>query len=473
MRHSEPARNLEYVLLKMSPVEPDPPPGPSQGTVPPAVATKEVPPDKPSLPAGAEAIAPAVPAEALGETPAGEGLVAAVSSTLPPGTIVFESMPPATTEAAGSIDRPARPLQEQYVADRRAQTLATLDRHRMTFFSDVSQECRTPLTLILGPAANLLAGVHGPLSDEQRDQIRIVHQNGVHLLKLVNTLFTFLRIEDGAGEAMWQLPDDVAAPGPPVDAPLADPSTASSAPDSDGRIPVAEDDAKQVASWAAFYAAASHELRNPIQSLQLQVLSILRGLEAEQATPQLEWVQARVDRANDQLARVIRLLDRLLDVSRISSGRLLLEIEDVDLAEVAGTAIHWLEPTEQAQITRRFEPVTGLWDRLRLEQIVTNLVTNALKYGEGHPIDVVVHGDDRIARLSVTDRGIGIAAEHQERIFQRFERAVTDRRYPGFGLGLWITRQIVDELGGTMSLQSVPGEGSTFIVDLPRARRER
>jgi signal transduction histidine kinase len=388
-------------------------------------------------------------------------MASAVPAALPPGTVVFESIAPGTADSGTRAEGPTQPLHEEYVAERQAESLATLERQRMTFFSDVSQECRTPLAFIVGPAANLLAGVHGPLTGEQRDQIRIVHHNAVHLLKLVNTLFTFLRIEAGAREAMWQLPDDIAPP----------------AEDDDGGRPsapmTADDVDRKEASWASFYAAASHELRNPIHSLQLQVLGILRGLQAEQRTPQLEWVRARVDKANDQLSRVIRLLDRLLDVSRISSGRLPLVIEAVDLAEVAATAIDWLEGAERAQIRCRFEPAAGRWDRLRLEQVVTNLVSNALKYGEGEPIDVLVQGDGRTARLSVTDRGIGIAPEHHQRIFQRFERAVTEPRYPGFGLGLWITRQIVDELGGTLSLRSAPGKGSTFVVELPIAPRDR
>jgi signal transduction histidine kinase len=230
---------------------------------------------------------------------------------------------------------------------------------------------------------------------------------------------------------------------------------------------------EHIASWDAFYTAASHELRNPIHSLQLQVLAILRGLEGEERTPQLEWVQWRVGKANNQLSRVIRLLDRLLDVSRISSGRLPLVLEDVDFAEVAAAVLDRLEPAEQGQITRTLDSTTGRWDRVRLEQVVTNLVTNALKYGEGQPIEIVIQGNERSARLAVTDRGIGVAVEHQERIFQRFERAVTERRYSGFGLGLWITSRIVEELGGTMSLQSAPGEGSTFIVELPKTPQDR
>jgi signal transduction histidine kinase len=100
-------------------------------------------------------------------------------------------------------------------------------------------------------------------------------------------------------------------------------------------------------------------------------------------------------------------------------------------------------------------------------------VSNALKYGEGKPIEIVVTGDDARARLEVTDHGIGIAPHHQERVFERFERAVTDRRYAGFGLGLWITSRIVEEFGGSLTLRSELGAGSTFIVDLPRKPKEQ
>ena len=126
-----------------------------------------------------------------------------------------------------------------------------------------------------------------------------------------------------------------------------------------------------------------------------------------------------------------RLLNTLLDVSRIASGRLPLALEDVDLAEVATDVISQLAESEQAQITCVLESTIGRWDRARLKQVVTNLVTNALKYGEGKAIDVVVTAHGEGARLEVSDHGIGVAAEHHERIFERFERAVTDRRYAG------------------------------------------
>ena len=118
-------------------------------------------------------------------------------------------------------------------------------------------------------------------------------------------------------------------------------------------------------------------------------------------------------------------------------------------------------------------PCVGQWDRLRLEQVVTNLLSNAVKYGAGRPIEMGVSGDEAFARFSVRDHGIGILPEHRARIFDRFERAVSDRHYGGLGLGLWIVRQIVDALGGTISVESEIGKGSVFEVSLPRAARRR
>jgi signal transduction histidine kinase len=115
-------------------------------------------------------------------------------------------------------------------------------------------------------------------------------------------------------------------------------------------------------------------------------------------------------------------------------------------------------------------PVVGIWDRLRLIQIATNLVGNAVKYGRGRPIDVTVRAEGGVAMLEVIDRGIGISDEDRERIFDRFERAVSERHYGGLGLGLWITREIVKVLGGEITVESTLGEGSTFTVRLPVKR---
>jgi signal transduction histidine kinase len=111
--------------------------------------------------------------------------------------------------------------------------------------------------------------------------------------------------------------------------------------------------------------------------------------------------------------------------------------------------------------------VIGRWDRLRIEQVVENLLSNALKYGGAQPISVIVERNGEEARLTVRDRGIGIDAADQQRIFDRFERAVASQRAGGFGLGLWITKQIVDAHGGSIRVESTPGSGSAFLVELP------
>ena len=102
--------------------------------------------------------------------------------------------------------------------------------------------------------------------------------------------------------------------------------------------------------------------------------------------------------------------------------------------------------------------------------MITNLLGNAIKYGEGKPIEVTIGETEEYARLEVRDQGIGIPLEDQQRVFERFERAVSDRHYGGLGLGLWITRQVVEAHRGTIRLESKPGEGTTFIVELPRRR---
>jgi len=124
----------------------------------------------------------------------------------------------------------------------------------------------------------------------------------------------------------------------------------------------------------------------------------------------------------------------------------------------------------------RFDPngeIRGHWDRLRLEQVVTNLLTNAIKYGAGKPIDVAVERAPSLARLTVRDQGIGISAEDQARIFQRFERAVSTRHFGGFGLGLWISKNLVEAHGGRIHVVSQPGAGATFTVELPTGARAR
>jgi PAS domain S-box-containing protein len=222
-----------------------------------------------------------------------------------------------------------------------------------------------------------------------------------------------------------------------------------------------------------FLSIASHELRNPVNALQLQLVALERGIQQSDEHVPREWIGDRVGHAVGAVRRLVRLVETLLDVSRLTAGRLDLEPEEMDFGQSVGTVVDaFRDQLKDRRVTLRVAPVIGSWDRFRLEQIVTNLVSNAIKYGEGSPIEITLDGDGDTAHLAVTDHGIGIDAENQERLFERFERAVSRRHYGGFGLGLWITRRIVDTMGGRITVESRPGEGSTFRVTLPRKRIE-
>lgn len=218
-----------------------------------------------------------------------------------------------------------------------------------------------------------------------------------------------------------------------------------------------------------FLSLASHELRTPLTALKLNVQSLLRPSSegqalAADAANRLQLVARQVDRLG-------HLVDELLDVSRIRTGRLELAIEEADLASIVRDVVKVMADDAAragSVVTCVAEsPVIGQWDGSRLEQVVTNLLSNAIKYGGGKPIDVLVEKHGSGARLTIRDHGIGIAVEDRERIFERFERAVSLQRYAGLGLGLYITHTIVAAHGGTIRVESDPGLGSTFVVELP------
>lgn len=221
-----------------------------------------------------------------------------------------------------------------------------------------------------------------------------------------------------------------------------------------------------------FLAVASHELKTPLTPLRLSIQSVQRLVaRGELAGLPAEHLGSALSRADGQIRRLVRLVDYLLDVSRITTRRLRLQLEPTDLS----AAVHEVLERHRAELAQAGctvsveapGEVVGRWDRLRIEQVVTNLLTNAMKYAPG-PIDVAVDAAADRTRLVVRDRGPGIAREDQERIFLPFERAVSYLRASGFGLGLFIVRQIVDAHGGTVHLDSAPGRGSTFTVELPR-----
>ncbi len=219
-----------------------------------------------------------------------------------------------------------------------------------------------------------------------------------------------------------------------------------------------------------FLQVASHELRGPLGTLRLGVQLLLRDQRGGPATKPSE---PRLRMIGRQADRLVRLADALLDVSRITAGRLVLAREEADLAalvrEVAGRYTEEASDAGCALTCDAPGPVRCPFDAARIEQVLSNLVSNALKYGQGKPVHVSIAASSASARVTVADRGIGIAPADQERIFGRFERAVSGRHYSGLGLGLWIVQQIVAAHGGSIGVESTPGQGSSFTVELPLA----
>src|SRR6185437_3733772 len=218
-----------------------------------------------------------------------------------------------------------------------------------------------------------------------------------------------------------------------------------------------------------FLSIAAHELRNPMHSLLLQVsaaLQVARRDGSAALLPRLERIQQIVD-------RYLKRATLLLDVARMNAVRQKLHLEDVDFAQVAREiAESYAAEAEFHQTCLRLtlpDSLPGRWDRLGIEQIVSNLFSNAIKFGAGAPIEVALSkSDERSAVFVVKDHGLGIAAEDQERIFRRFEQLRSPgARTEGAGLGLWLVRELVQGHGGSITVSSAPNAGATFTVKLP------
>ncbi len=220
-----------------------------------------------------------------------------------------------------------------------------------------------------------------------------------------------------------------------------------------------------------FLSVASHELKTPLTSLGLRLHALARAIGADPDSAVARRHGHEVAAMKRQVTRLAELIDGLLDVSRISTGRLRIHREPVDLSALVQEMVARFVPeAERAGCTlevRPSGPCEGSWDRLRMEQVVSNLLSNALKYGAGRPVYVHVEEEDGRARLWVRDEGIGIDAAAHARIFQKFERAVSERHYGGLGLGLYVVRTLVEAMEGSIRVESQPGEGATFIVELP------
>jgi PAS domain S-box-containing protein len=218
-----------------------------------------------------------------------------------------------------------------------------------------------------------------------------------------------------------------------------------------------------------FLSIASHELKTPVTTLLLQIEAFMCELDSGQLDP--EEMRVRLSKSLEQVHRLSKLVDDLLDVSRASSGHMKIARAPVDLAELAQTVIMRLResaaragcPIQMSAAGR----TVGRWDRSRLDQVLTNLLSNALKFAPGKPIEVHLENRGDTIRVSVRDGGPGVAYEDRERIFDRFERTKEAEGIGGIGLGLWIARQIVRAHGGEITVESEPGKGASFWVELP------
>ena len=222
-----------------------------------------------------------------------------------------------------------------------------------------------------------------------------------------------------------------------------------------------------------FMSMVSHELRTPLNTLyleaQLRQLHLSRGNLAPFAADRLP---AMIERDQRQIRNMVRLIDDMLDVTRMRRGALSIRTQPVDLAALAQAVVESLgQQAEAAGSAIRLEAPSelhGVWDEFRIEQVLTNLLTNALRYGRGKPVEMVVQQFGGAARVTVRDQGIGVAPADHDRIFEQFERTDDSRKHAaGLGLGLYITRKIVGLHGGRIGVESAPGHGALFRVELP------
>jgi signal transduction histidine kinase len=221
-----------------------------------------------------------------------------------------------------------------------------------------------------------------------------------------------------------------------------------------------------------FMSIVAHELRTPLNGLILETQLRKMHLARDNAAAfTLDKMHAMVDRDERQIKSLIRLIEDMLDVSRIRTGKLSIRTSQFDLVKLVSNLLQNFAPQiDAAETSVTFtadQPVVGNWDEFRIEQVISNLLTNALRYGGKSTIDVRVFTKDGQARVEVQDRGIGISEENQRRIFQQFERVSAKTVVAGLGLGLFISEQIVAAHGGSITVESRIGEGALFRVCLP------
>ncbi|MGY1488995.1 hybrid sensor histidine kinase/response regulator [Methylobacillus pratensis] len=221
-----------------------------------------------------------------------------------------------------------------------------------------------------------------------------------------------------------------------------------------------------------FISMVAHELRTPLNTLfldvQVRTLQLERDNLAAFTQPEL---QKMTERDRRQIKNMIRLIDDMLDLTRISSGRLSVRPISTNLTELLQRLVHDLTPQAKTlgytlELDAE-EQIHGEWDAFRLEQIIANLLTNAMRYGNAKPIHISLQQQAGNALIAIKDQGLGISPEDQARIFLAFERCQGNQVSAGLGLGLYIAQQLAEAHQGRITVQSTLGEGSTFTLQLP------
>jgi two-component system OmpR family sensor kinase len=225
-----------------------------------------------------------------------------------------------------------------------------------------------------------------------------------------------------------------------------------------------------VAARDTFIAVAAHELRNPMTPMLGHVDLLLSGLRAAKYSP--EQIEQRLERIRQVMGHYLKRAEVLLNVSRITSGKFALEPRPSDLADLLRSIVAtFAEPARHVGSPIGINvpaSLPGMWDPLAMEQIIDNLVSNAIKYGGHRPVEVRAEASGGAVRISVRDHGPGISAENRARIFGRFERVIgTQEARSGFGIGLWVVSQLVGAMGGTITVDNAQGGGTVFVIVVP------
>jgi signal transduction histidine kinase len=221
-----------------------------------------------------------------------------------------------------------------------------------------------------------------------------------------------------------------------------------------------------------FATMVVHDLRDPLSGMLLRLGSMARRISEAPGSP-IDRLSSDVAAMRLVVERMDRMLKQLLDATVDAHQRVPLDLDEVDLAALTRDIVERerirFQEAGCVLSVRAHEPVRGRWDRARLDQVLSNLLANAVAYGKGRPVDVIVDQDADRARLIVRDHGVGISRDDQARIFKSFERAAAHLAPRGFGLGLYTVQRVCEALGGLVAVHSELGEGAEFVIDLPKA----